>query len=243
MQILHGQCYKGNMKYPCIYCLFDARSNERYEQFLWPYRSTPIPGEFNVVHRPLISSENVILPILHIKLGIFKQFAKYIDHTGEAFQRIVHFFQGLYHYLNYFLMKRFLRISIAKVSNGVLTGPQINSLFRDEQFLSALSGVEFRAFSAMNECFMNVLTKSNLLFDQKRILVNNLVAAFEQINANFSPKMHYLVSHIDKLLDDDIEISDQHGEKFHQTLLSFENRYCGKSYEHMLSDYVWSVCK
>jgi len=70
LQILCGLKYKGNMKYPCIFCLFDSYSISRYTISNWPSRTSFQIGEFGVINRPLIPRENVILPSLHIKSNI-----------------------------------------------------------------------------------------------------------------------------------------------------------------------------
>ena len=35
------------------------------------------------------------------------------------------------------------------------------------------------------------------------------------------------------------DISDEHGERFHQEVKEMENRYQGKFTEHMMADYCW----
>ena len=35
------------------------------------------------------------------------------------------------------------------------------------------------------------------------------------------------------------DISDEHGERFHQEIKEMENRYQGKVSEHMMADYCW----
>ena len=58
----------------------------------WPIRNAYTLGEFNVENEPLICSELIVLPILHIKLGLVKQFVKYIDKKSDALQAIVEMF-------------------------------------------------------------------------------------------------------------------------------------------------------
>ncbi|KRY27376.1 hypothetical protein T01_13595 [Trichinella spiralis] len=40
----------------------------------------------NICHKSLIDPEKVLLPPLHIKLGIMKQFVKALDKNGTCFQ-------------------------------------------------------------------------------------------------------------------------------------------------------------
>ena len=52
-----------------------------------------------------------------------------------------------------------------------------------------------------------------------------------------SLKIHFLESHLDFFLEDLGEVSDEHGEIFHQDILSMEKRYQGKWSSSMMADY------
>ena len=52
-----------------------------------PTREELTPGMYNVIREPLVSREKVLLPPLHIKLGLVKQFVKAFDFE-EVFQEI-----------------------------------------------------------------------------------------------------------------------------------------------------------
>ena len=61
----------GHTKYPCFLCYWDSRDNEEHwVRKEWPPRNTIKPGEKNIVNNPLVDRKNIILPPLHIKLGI-----------------------------------------------------------------------------------------------------------------------------------------------------------------------------
>ena len=65
----------GQNKYSCFLCYCDSRANEEHwVRKEWPPRSTIKPGEKNIVNNPLVDRKNIILPPLHIKLGLMKQF-------------------------------------------------------------------------------------------------------------------------------------------------------------------------
>ena len=64
----------------------------------------------NVKHDPLTDPKKVLMPPLHIKLGLIKQFVKALDKEGPAFK---------------FLQSLFPKLSEAKVKAGVFVGPQI----------------------------------------------------------------------------------------------------------------------
>jgi len=49
-------------------------------------------------------------------------------------------------------------------------------------------------------------------------------------------KIHFLESHLDFFLENLGEVSDEHGERFHQDIMSMEKRYQGKWTSRMLAD-------
>ena len=70
----------GFTKYCCFLCLWDSRNTqEHYVQRSWPRRESFVPGEKNISHTPLVHPNNVLLPLLHIKLGLMKIFVKALD--------------------------------------------------------------------------------------------------------------------------------------------------------------------
>ena len=54
-----------------------------------------------------------------------------------------------------------------------------------------------------------------------------------------SLKIHFLMSHLDFLRPQMSNISDEPGERFHQTMLSIEHRYKERLNEHSLGDFCW----
>jgi hypothetical protein len=63
--------------------------------------------------------QKVYLPLLHIKLGLIKNFVKVMDHDGQGFL---------------YLQRKFPRISDAKIKEGIFIGPQIRELMKDQDF-------------------------------------------------------------------------------------------------------------
>ena len=65
---------------------WDSRDKKNhYIKKEWPKRESLTPGQKNVVHPSLIKSDMIILPSLHIKLGLFKNFVKALDKNGAGF--------------------------------------------------------------------------------------------------------------------------------------------------------------
>ena len=67
-------------------------------------------GEANVINEPLVAREKIILPPLHIKLGLMKQFVKALPVTGDCFN---------------FICRAFPSFTIQKLKAGIFDGPQI----------------------------------------------------------------------------------------------------------------------
>ena len=67
----------GCTKYCCFLCLWDSRArNKHYIEKTWPQRIEEEEGQHNVVALSLVPQNKIILPPMHIKLGLFKQFVK-----------------------------------------------------------------------------------------------------------------------------------------------------------------------
>ena len=74
-------------KYCCFLCEWDSGDKKNhYVNKLWPKRTSLTLGEKNVVNPPLVLSEKIFLPPLHIKLDLMKSFVKVMDKTGRGFE-------------------------------------------------------------------------------------------------------------------------------------------------------------
>ena len=63
--------------YSCFLCLWNSRADDQqYSRKQWPLREELTPGAHNVIRQPLVLREKILLPTLHIKLGLAKQFRK-----------------------------------------------------------------------------------------------------------------------------------------------------------------------
>ena len=60
----------------------------------------------------------VVMPPLHIKLGLFKQFVKAFDKNGQTFR---------------YLSVRLPHFSPAKIAGGIFSGPDIRKMLKSEQ--------------------------------------------------------------------------------------------------------------
>ena len=138
----------GYTKYPCFFCYWDSRAkDEHWIKDQWPARSSLAPGDKNIIHRPLVDVKKIILPPLHIKLGVMKQYVKALDHNGDCFRYICQAFPGL---------------SEEKKKAGVFNGPQIRQLLRDPNFVASMTAHEARAWNAFS------LVVNNFFGNRKR---------------------------------------------------------------------------
>ena len=96
-------------------------------------RESLTPGQKNFVHPSLVNSDMLILPSLHLKFGLFKNFVKALNKNGAGF-----------HYLK----EKFPRVSDSKIKEGIFVGPQIRALIRDGNFEDLLIRIEKSAWKS-----------------------------------------------------------------------------------------------
>jgi len=65
--------------------------------------------------------------------------------------------------------------------------------------------------------------------------------SYEKPGCNMSLKMHFLFSHLDLFPLNCGDLSDEHGERFHQDISVMEDRYKGKWSAAMLGGYCWMI--
>lgn len=215
----------GFTKYCCFLCEWDSRDRKQhYDKKDWPRRISLTPGEKNVKNIPLVDGKNIYLPPLHIKLGLMKNFVKALPKDGNGFR---------------YLMTKFPMISEMKIKEGIFVGPQIRELLKDENFVAILEYREKAAWKAFKNVCENFL--GNRRAENYRDLVEHLLVTYRNLNCNMSLKIHFLHSHLDFFPSNLGDVSDEHGERFHQDILHMEKRYQGKWSPSMLADYCWNL--
>lgn len=213
----------GYTKFPCFLCLWDSRADEQhYIQHDWPSRSGLAPGSHNVVAHALVNPENILLPPLHIKLGLFKNFVKALDRKSKAFN---------------FLKEKFPKVSETKINAGIFEGPQIRELFKDSKFDCSMDVNEKKAWQAFKSIVSNFL--GNYRSPEHERVVEDLLLSYQVLGARMSIKMHFLSSHLDYFPENCGDVSEKQGERFHQDIRVMEERYQGRWNINMLADYCW----
>lgn len=86
----------GYTKNMCFMCLWDTRyQGDQYSVREWPLREHIRLRQNNIVETPLVPVEKMLLPPLHIKLGLVKNFIKALNKQGPAFTEIQRIFPRL----------------------------------------------------------------------------------------------------------------------------------------------------
>ena len=87
-----------------------------------------ISGTWNhVENQPLVDPSKILLPSMHLKLGLMKNFVKAMNEEEAAFT---------------YLWEKLPRLSAAKLKEGVFIGPQIRDIIKDKFFDKVLQGNE-----------------------------------------------------------------------------------------------------
>lgn len=215
----------GFTKFPCFLCEWDSRArNQHWCRKNWPARKSLKPGEKNILRKNLVDPKNVLLPPLHIKLGLMKQFVKALPKDGPCFK---------------YLCQKFPHLSEAKLKEGVFTGPDIRKMMFDVNFESTMTSNEKEAWIS----FKQVVTKfmGNEKDPEYKSIVANMLKKFEQLGCLMSLKVHFLNSHLDYFPDSLGDVSEEQGERFHQDVKVMEKRYQGRWNTNMMGDYCWSL--
>jgi hypothetical protein len=215
----------GNTKMPCFMCEWDSRARDlHWKNTLWPCRTDLKPGSKNVIHSNLIDPNKVILPPLHIKLGLIKQFVKSLNQNSEAFK---------------YLSNKFPHITYNKIKEGIFVGPQIRKLIEDKEFEKTMTDIEKAAWLGFKNVVHNFL--GNKKDPQFKKIVEDMLLSYEKLGCKMSLKVHFLKSHLDYFPENLGRVSEEQGERFHKDIQQIENRYKGKLNTNMIADYLWLI--
>ena len=215
----------GYTKFCCFLCLWDSRSrSEHFTRKDWPPRVVHIPGTNNISNVPLVDKHHVLLPPLHIKLGLIKQLVKALDRESAAFR---------------YLIQKFPKLSEAKIKEGIFVGPQIRELLNDGHFEETMTAPQLAAWQAFRSVCTEFLGnhRSENYIDH----IQRLLTSYESLGCKMSLKLHFLNSHIDFFPANLGNVSDEAGERFHQDVALMEKRYKGKWSSSMLADFCWML--
>ena len=71
----------------------------------------------NVENQPLVEPSRILLPSMHLKLGLTKNFVKSMNQGEAAFTH---------------LWEKYPRLSVAKLKEGIFIGLKIRDIIKDE---------------------------------------------------------------------------------------------------------------
>lgn len=104
----------GFSKHQCFLCTWEGRAKEKHydDNHIWPSRMQFTIGKEreSQIRKELVPANKIILPPLHIKLGVVRNFTRALPRNGEAYACLVE-------------ILRKVGVSAAKVENG-----KINSI-------------------------------------------------------------------------------------------------------------------
>jgi hypothetical protein len=133
----------GYTKFPCFMCEWDSRSREKHWVVQsWPQRIYLEVGTKNTISPSLINPQKILLPPLHIELGIMKQSVKVLDKNGPCFQ---------------YLTQKFPLLSTTKVKEGLFDCPQIRKFNKDSAFRRTMTDLELQAWENFKEVMITFL--------------------------------------------------------------------------------------
>lgn len=112
-------------------------------------------------------------------------------------------------------------------------------MIASDGFDATLTEDQLTAWDAVKGVIEGFLGKNRN--DDYKLLVQNMMDAFEVMNVNMSLKIHFLNNHMTYFARQLPTESDEQGERFHQTCKPFETRFKGKSILSLITDLCWSL--
>jgi len=149
-----------------------------------------------------------------------KNFVKDMDTTGRGFE---------------YVRNKFPNANDAKIKEGVFIGPRIREIMQDKQFHEDLNETERNAWLSFKRICKGFVRNHKAANYQD--VVDDLLTSYKAMGCNMSLKIHFLESHLNFFPENLGEVSDEHGERFHQDIMTMEKQYQGKWTSSMLADY------
>jgi len=79
---------QGFTKYCCFICEWGSRARSlHYSRKDWPARKSLEPGIMTAENQPQVELSKILLPSMHLKLGLMKNFIKVMNQGQAAFCR------------------------------------------------------------------------------------------------------------------------------------------------------------
>jgi hypothetical protein len=117
-----------------------------WTQIQWTQRNKLILNSKNILRKSLVNPEKMILPPLHIKFGLMKQFFKALNVNVNCFN---------------YPSNKFPALSQAKIKEGIFAGPQTMALTKDKMFEESMTAIEREAWISFKEAIDKFLGNNN----------------------------------------------------------------------------------
>ena len=75
------------------------------------------------------------------------------------------------------------------------------------------------------------------------MLVSNLIKSYKKLGCRMSLKLHFLHFHLNFFRDNLGNVSEEHGERFHQGIQVMEKRYQPRWDKAVMADYVRNLVR
>ena len=141
-----------------------------------------------------------------------------------------------------YVAEKFPSLSQTKIKEGIFIAPQIRKIVLDETLITHLKRKEKLAC----ESFKKVCDKflGNHRSEDYVQVVNGLLSHYHDMGCNMSLKVMCFTTLIWIFLGDNLgDVSDEHGERFHQDISVMERRFKRYWSPGMLADYRCSIKK
>jgi hypothetical protein len=189
----------GYTKILCFLCEWDSQARQRHWVVkVWPERGNFVPGTKNILNEPHVDPQKILLPPLHIKLCLMKQFVRALPQEGPCFK---------------YLSMKFPSITQDKLKAGIFVGPQIYKLMKDKDIEKTMNAREKEAWTAFRPVTENFL--GNNKDPNYKNIVETMLESFKKLVCNMSVKVHFLHSHIEYFPENLGRFSEEQGERFH----------------------------
>jgi hypothetical protein len=202
----------GYTKFPCFLCEWNSRArSQHWKQKQCPSRVSLMLGAKNIAWESLVDPQKVLLPLIHIKLGLMKQFVKALQRDRNCFK---------------YRCSKFPDLSEAKHKERIFVGPDIRKLILDKMFETTMSNFEREAWIALKDVKSKFL--ENYGDQNYKNTVNHMLDKFKELGCNVSLKVHFLDSHLDYFPTSLGAVSEEQWERFHQDMKEMERRHQGR---------------
>jgi len=142
----------------------------------------------NVENKPLVEPSKILLPSMHLKLGLMKNVVKAMNQEEATFT---------------YVREKFPQ---TKWDKSIFIGPQIRDLIKDEYFDKLLQVDEKASWGSFKYIVKGFL--GNRRARNYEELVNNLLQSYQKLGCNMSLKIRFFHSHLDFFPENSGAVSD-----------------------------------